>query len=275
MKKLLKIKTGFAFIFVAAIFQSCGDDGPGLEFAAKVNDSYLYEKEIPIVIDSNRLKESARADFIRSWVECELFYIDAKKKGLFAEKEFSEALEESKKQLAKSFIIARLVEQTEIKISDEDALKYFEENKNEFILQDDAYELNYVVFSDKEKAYEFRNELIENYWKDAVAIFSKDSSLMRSAEAEFIYEHQMPRVELKRIVQTLNQGEFSPVVKTGENEFYIINLSKKRRAGEVPEFGLVRKTAEERYRIQQKKNVVREFIKKLYAENNVIINLRN
>ncbi len=89
----------------------CSKEKPEQNYLAKVDDSYLTDDELAKDIDTTNLQQSRKAEYIRNWVETEVLFKEALIKISRMMTTFFAVTDKAKKELAKSFLIKKLIEE--------------------------------------------------------------------------------------------------------------------------------------------------------------------
>lgn len=268
MKKLLKINKIIILFITAAVFYGCGKESSKENFAARVNKSYLFKSEI----DSLSLNsKNYQSEIIRNWINREVLYQQASKEGILDSKEFKNAIENSKKELAASLMLQHFLEKKEIKTDLETLQSYYNNHIDEYRLEDDSYLMNILNVSSEAKAIKYRTILLENNLKRLSSMLDSDSSKISFEQNVFKSQTDIHPASLMRLVNELNPGEVSIVINGGNNSFYIVQLINKFPKGTIPTFDFVRAEVEKRYSLDQRNKIIREYLDELYSKNEIEI----
>ncbi|GHA50900.1 hypothetical protein GCM10007103_34580 [Salinimicrobium marinum] len=119
------------------------------EVIAKVNNSYLYKEDIASLVSENITKEDSAlivSNFITRWATQQLL-LDRAKVNLSSEQqnEFDKLVSNYRNELyAKAYTDAIIARQLDTTVSREDAQQYYEQNGENFILNEDLVKLRYI-----------------------------------------------------------------------------------------------------------------------------------
>lgn len=270
MNKLLKTnKIIIAFVSAAALFSGCGKETPQKDFIAKVNNSYLSKEDLQTIVDSVPGNNQFRSEIIRNWINRECLYQQAIKDGILKTKEYQTIIEDSKKELAAAMMLKKFYEDKEEPVEDSKLVEYFNSHYALFKLNNDAFFLNRIDFANEDKAIQFRSTVIESNWNKASNVFKKDASNVTLNS--FLITMDIHPVNLLRITAELNPKEISIVVKTGENDFTVVQLIDKYSKDSTPPFEVLKNKVLAMYISDKKELIFKEYLEKLYSQNDIEI----
>jgi len=206
----------------------CGKHSPQQNFVARVNNSYLTRDELAKMIDTSSASNFYKNEIIRNWINKEVMYQEAEKKGILKESEFNRLIEISKKELAASMLLQKYYEDQNITYEPEELEDFYTRHHDEFRRLYDSYLINRAVFNNEDKAVRFRTMVQESSWEKAMNVFKSDPSVLRSGSNELLNDYEIHPAELLRIVTGLNPGEVSIVLNIGPgNSFSVVQEVQK------------------------------------------------
>lgn len=273
MKLLNLMKNRWLFLFIFFIpLISCEEEKPAVPFAAKVNESVLSVNDLNSYLGSNKYGNKQRNEFIRQWIETEILFLEAAEKGLMQENEYEQILQISKKELAAALLLNNYFQENEPDVSGFELQRYFIENRDDFLFNDDACLLNMISFSNEDRAIEFRSKLYNLPWKRVLKEFEEDEFLISNVTEGFNFFYQIQPARVLRVVKSLNESEISIVIQEEPNKFSIVQPLRFFRKGETPEFVFIQDFIRDRYLISKRKEMFNDFMNDLYEKYNVTIN---
>jgi hypothetical protein len=270
LSKLLRINNLIiTLVSAAALFTGCGKETPRRDFVAKVNNTYLSKEDLQTIIDSVPGSNQFRSEIIRNWVNRECLYQQAVKEGILKSSEYQKIIEDSKKELASALILKKFYEDKETSIDDNSLKTYFESHNDLFRLNNEAYVLNRINFTNEDRAIQFRTTVVESNWNKASNVFKKDASKisLNGLSDEF----EIHPVELLRIVKELDPKEISIVVNTGDNNYAVVQLIEKYQKGTIPPLEIIRDKVSRMYISNKKEIQFKEYLEELYSQNDIEI----
>jgi hypothetical protein len=270
LRKLLKANN-FIIILVsaAALITGCGKETQKRDFVAKVNNSYLSKEDLQTIIDSIPGSNQFRSEIIRNWVNRECLFQQAVKEGILKSDEYQRIIEDSKKELASALMLKKFNEGKEISIDDRDLGIYFASHNDFFRLNNESYLLNRIIFSNENKAIEFRTTVIESNWNKASNVFKNDAS--KIILNKLYNEFDIHPAGLLRIVKELDPKEISIVFNTGEDNFSVVQLIEKYNAGTIPPLDVIKDKVSAMYIANKKEMLINDYLEGLYSQNDIEI----
>lgn len=155
-------KTGI-FLSSVAMFLGTGcsyfEKSEETEVVAKVNNSYLYERDIASLVSENTSKEDSAlivSNYINRWATQRLL-LDRAKVNLSLEQqsEFNKLVEDYKNELyAKAYTDAIISRQLDTLVSREEAQRYYDQNGENFKLNEDLVKLRYIYLTPNNNNFE-------------------------------------------------------------------------------------------------------------------------
>jgi len=248
---------------------ACEEKTPPENYAARVNDVYLTESDI-----EEKLEEGLkfREEFVIEWIEDELLAQEAVKSGIVKGEKYAQIIENSKRELAAALLLSEHFSGINPELKQKTLYDYYDLNRDDFKLPQDAFVINKAGFSEEETAIRFRNYLVENNWKKAFEKFSSGDDSVNLVANKLFYPFQIQPVKLYRILNEMMPGEVSIIVEAEPKKFEIVQLIRKYSKEEIPDFEYVSEVVKERFLTYQKKLIYKEYIDKLYSENQVEVN---
>ena len=172
INKPTKNKTVFILVF---FLLSCGSlkDNDDVVLA-RVGKKKLFFKDLPTQLYSPNIKKNDVSVFINSWVNDQVLFISAKKEGFLNDRVLKEKTERYYKDIViSSFVEAKMGVVN--KITKEDVLSYYNNNKLSFIRKRDGLFARHFVFEDLNLAKKVKVQLgrikrsvnVDQYLNDA------------------------------------------------------------------------------------------------------------
>lgn len=254
------------FILLGAL--RCSEDEKSEKFVAKVDDAVLTEEQINSALSDKRNDGKLRSEFIQNWIEREILFKEAAKDGILEEKEFNLIIDQSRKELATSMFINKLMDQGNNEVSDSEILQYFESNKDDFKLKDDLFRVNIACFDNFDNAVKFRNTVVETSWKNALFSSQNDSLISAVKPDRFIYRYQLYPLNFVRGVSSLQKDEVSLVIETEPDKFAVVQLIEKLDKDIIAPLEVVKEDVKARILMIKKKEILKKYIDKLIADHN-------
>ena len=270
MSKLLRTNNLIiTLVSAAAFFTGCGKETPQRDFVAKVNNTYLSKEDLQTIIDSVPGSNQFRSEIIRNWINRECLYQQAIKEGILKSNEYQKIIENSKKELASALMLKKFYEDQETFVDDKSLEAYFVSHNDLFKLNNEAYLLNRINFTDEDKAIQFRMTVIESNWNKASNVFKKDATKL--ILNGLFDEPEIHPAGLLRIVEGLDPKEISIVVNTGDNNYSVVQLIEKYQKGTIPPLDIIKDKVSAMYISNKKEMQFSDYLEKLYSQNDIEI----
>lgn len=268
----MKSNTGYYLILAAtALIFGCSEKNTETEAVARVNNSLLFEDELNIPGDSINYKKFDRNEFIRNWINNELLYQQAVKEGLTETDEYKRLVEASNKEIAKTLFVNNFLSAKIDAVSEKELEEHYSEHQAVFQTYIDTYLINQAIFYSEDKAIQFRNTLIESDWNKSSKILEQNSDVISVQSSFYLSEYKFLTGRLSRIAREMIKGEVSPVIHLEDGTFGVVQLIDKFPKGDTPPFSVIVSEVKQSYLIKKKNEILSEYIKQLYNENDIEI----
>jgi len=270
LQKLLNNRIKYYSLLLIALVGliSCSQENKSKKYVAKINNEFLTEEQLKAALSDQFNNGKDREEFIHSWIETEILFQEAQKKGILEDKQFSSLLDRSKKELAVALLLKKLSNENSIDLTDDEINKYFDDHKEEFKLDDDAYLINKIEIGNFDKAVEFRNKLLESDWSKAENIVKNDKVVLSNETMRFYYRYQIQPVALLRSIDNLEENEVSVIIETEPSKFSIVQLMTKYNSKSIPPIEFVKDEVTARLSALKGKSFLKDYIDKLIIDHN-------
>lgn len=250
--------------------EGCSRESEKKEYIARVNDSYLHKEELND-LDSILNNSFSRNEIIKNWIDKELLYQEAVKKGVTDTEEFNRILNNSKRQLAVTLLLDQFLTENVEKPSNSELLDYYNNHKNDFVTRSTNYVLNSASFTNESSAIRFRSKLIDKNWENAIESFIDDSTMIQHTAMNVLSAVEIYPVKLLNLIEELNPGEVSIVLEEQKTKYSVVQLIDVLREGTIPPLDFIPDEVEARYIASKREEVLREYLKVLYSDNKIEI----
>ncbi|MEO0293079.1 MAG: peptidylprolyl isomerase [candidate division WOR-3 bacterium] len=247
-------KIGLVVIIVGCLFsiESCKKDkGQREKIVAKVGKTYLTVDDFIEIYPPQLLIQAPknyRKALIENWVNNEIIYREALKKGVHKRPEIQKRIDRIKKQLVTTSYLQDLLEKEQF-VSELEARAYFEKHKEEFST---VIEISHISSNSREKAEKILSELKSGKnFAELAKKYSTDGE--SSSNGGYLGTFRMGELSnyplFERAAFSLKKpGEISPVLET-EFNYDIIKLHSRK---EIPvEYEKVANTIISKLRIEK------------------------
>jgi len=212
----------------------------------------------------DKISKKQQAQLVKKLIERELLFDAAQKAGIEKDKDYLKALENTKKDLAIRVWMDKVYART--LISDSEANKYYQENKDMFKVPEQVHARHILVKSEKE-ANEIINQLKDlkgDKLKEKFIELAKSKSVgpsgSKGGDLGFFGKGQMVK-PFQDAAFALNKGEITTKPVKTQFGYHIIYVEDKKSAGVAP-FEQVKKSIMAKMRQEAFKKAVDETLKK-------------
>jgi len=256
-------------LIAASILTGCGKEEPKTEYVARVNDAYLTKEDLASLVDTNMVNTLHKSEVIRNWINREILFQKAENEGILKKDDYKRLVQNSGKELAGVLLLDSYISSVKINFEQRDLINYFNENSNDFKLADNSYLLNIIHFSNEDRAVEFRSLVLDSDWQKAMNIFYGDSAIINNQNEVLLKEHDVSSIKVLRVVKRLHPLEISIVISEREEYYTVVQVLKKYLIGSVPSYNVIKQEVEKRYLAEKRKELLENYIKELYSENEI------
>lgn len=215
------------------------------------------------VPDFDTTSMDAKKLVLETLVRQQLLVSEAEKVGLANQKDIQAAVEEFKRTLIVQEVVKNIVR--DIKVSDEEAKAFYEEQKN-VLVEPIQWHLRSIVVASQEKSNELAAQLLQG--ADFVETAKQNSIADNAAQGGdmgFIAETPFP--EMQNAIASLNPGQISGVFQ-GPQGFYIVKLEEKKGGTPIP-FEEIKNDIIENQLMLKQQQAILDYVEKLKNETKV------
>lgn len=264
-------------VLISMIFGSMGchkDSVPFIEIVAKVGDNYLTRSELEKWMPPNvpeEQKEAVARQYINRWVQRTTLALGARNDGISLtsyEKWSIENLE--KEMLSQKYLETKLPK--EIIVTDQEISNYYDENKDEFVRDEDEVHLVQLFLENPDQAIaaEIRESKL---LLDVIQKNYLDSQINRMMEKNgdigYVQVRNL-RPEIARLVKSGSTGRIYGPVRI-ESGYYYFQMLDKQKKGSVRSQDLVEDDIRLRLINAKKESLVEDIAKKMSEKYSVEI----
>lgn len=260
-----------AVLFSGLLLPACGKEEIDSGYAVKVDNTVLSEKDLDEALTGLKSRNKYRKEYINEWIENEIMFREAEEQGLLDEDDFKKTIEQSRKELAKAFLINKLFEENPVQPEPAELRSYYSRFSEDFRLTDNAYRVNTIKFNSEDKAIQFRSTAVESDWNRTLNVFRGDASIIESAAGQVIPKHDVDNLSLLGILDQLNPDEISIVFRTEPSVFEVVQLVEKFDKGYLPKFEDTEELVRQRYTHFRQQEIYRDYVKSLISKHNIVI----
>lgn len=262
----------FAALIPLLLVAGCGGEDARDDSAlppdaiVRVGDEVLTESHLENLLPAGEktpYSASEKADFVRQWVEMELLYGEAVRRGLHNDPRVRARLERFEREfLADHLTFLELRER--IEVSEEDIESYFEDHRDQYIHE---YRVSHIMVNTHEEAEEILTLLEKRSFTWVANHHSVDPVARRGGDLGYLTKGNMiPAFET--VIFDLKPGEVSGIVQS-EFGCHIIKLIGTREAQVKVELNDVRERIMNKLVMARRNAAYHEMIDRLFENAEV------
>jgi len=249
-----------ALVFTFLLFPSCREQRPQTVIA-RVGSAELTLEEATSHLDTvqGSFQQSLHR-YVSNWVNAELLYQEAKRRGLEDSEQLYRQLSEVKRQLVNQAFLEKFLYSDTVEIHEQTLREYYHEHSSEFLHRDDMIKLNLITFNNRERASSFAAKVSQGMtWETALEKSLDDTSIVSAITNQYYTQHVLFPPELWKVAAALIINEVSFPIKTASG-YVVLQPRSKVRRGEQAEFDLVRDEVRQRFLLEKRRQRYEELL---------------
>jgi hypothetical protein len=257
------------------LLAGCGGKSGSQQPVARLDGQTLTLDEVIARLDSTRgMTQAQVAEYARRWVNDEMLYREAVRRGLHDDETIRTQLEQTRRQLAINALLQQEVfTPRSLDAAPEEISQYYASHLKEFTLSTDVGLLSYVMFRDRDAANAFRaNVLRGTPWSEALRQTLADpqaaSAFVGRIDSAYYTSSTLLPVELWRVAAAATKPEPSFPVHINDG-FYILSLWKMTRQGQVADRDYVEHEIRTRLAVERRRNAYNALVENLRSKHTV------
>jgi len=268
-------RSKLAFFFCLALIIGCGNKDSAQSPVARIDDRTLTLENVRARLDSSRGVTPAQVgEYARRWINEEILYREAVRRGMDNRESVRAQLEEVRRQLAINALLQdEIYTEKSVQSTAEDVSQYYSAHNKEFTLPTDVALVSFLLFRDRDAANAFRTLVLKGTpWAQAVRQTMADpqQSLLMITRMDSAYYSQstLLPVELWRVASASTKPEPSFPVHTNEG-FYILIVWKLGHQGQIADLAYVEPEIRSRLTIERRRRALEGLIERLRSNHAV------
>jgi hypothetical protein len=242
---------------------------------ARIDDRILTLEDVKARLDSSRGVTAAQVgEYVRRWINDEILYREALRRGLDNTDQAHAQLEEVRRQLAINALLQEEIYSDKLQQSTTDEVsQYYNSHNKEFALSGDVALVSYVLFRDREAANAFRTTILKGApWRQAVRQVLGDpqqsSQIVAKIDSVYYNQSTLLPAELWRVAAASAKPEPSFPIRTNEGT-YILIVWKLGRQGQAADLAYVEHEIRNRLTIDRRRRTLTKLIETLRSKHAV------
>jgi len=222
----------------------------------------------PVTLSNDSLDALLR--YRDDWIQRQLLLQEAERLNIsqneYVKQRIQKASDDIIIQALKEFVINE--ENEQLTVSVEEAKNYYQQNKEQFTLNEHYVQYRHLVTNTMAKAQQARQDLLNGVpWENVVENYSiyKEQNIH---ESERFWPISMAGGDigiLNRYLNIIGIMEISPVTQIG-NEFHFVQLIEERARGEHPDLEWLITEIENWLELEKRRRLYSSYVKNLYLQ---------
>jgi hypothetical protein len=158
-----------------------------------------------------------------------------------------------------------------VQFSQNELETFFNRNQEDYSFSEDVFLLNYISFTNEERAILFREKALELNWSNAFTEFENDSTLYNHFQNHSLKLSDIQSKRISRVIDKLYQNEISLVMHTELNNFVVVQQIDKIPKNSIPNFDYVKSDVEQSYLMLKQRKMIKDYLDSLITKKNVKI----
>ncbi len=208
-----------------------------------------------------------RADFVQEMVNEHFLEKEARKRNLENDPEVKDILESAQRKI----LVSKLVEvevDKKVSLGSDEALKYYEANKEKF-MSPLLLRVSHILVRTEKEAWEIKNQLASGAdFEELARKRSMDNTASRGGDVGFFQKGQLIP-EFEEVAFKLKKGQVSDVLKT-QFGYHVLKLTDRAEPA-LREFGSMRVLLERQIVNEKRSRLFKELVERLKGSAKVEI----
>jgi hypothetical protein len=257
------------------LLAGCGGKSGSQQPVARFDGQTLTLDEVVARLDSARgMTQAQVAEYARRWVNDELLYREAVRRGLDDDETMRAQLEQTRRQLAINALLQQEVfTPKSLEAAPEEISQYYAAHLKEFTLPTDVALVSYVMFRDRDAANAFRANVLKGTpWSEALRLTLADpqaaSAFVGRIDSAYYTASTLLPVELWRVAAAATKPEPSFPIHVNDG-FYILSVWKITRQGQVADRDYVEREIRTRLAVDRRRSAYTALLENLRSQHTV------
>ncbi len=266
------MKTLFYLILSGLLFIGCkADQNSDNIILAEVNGSVLTTEEAKAGIPTSEfLSDSILAynNFIEKWIEKQLILQESERLKIPDSPEIKKRIERARQDMiAISFQEAVLNNlNKEISVTDEEVQDYYQQNKNQFLLDERYIRFRHLIASSLSDAQNAKRDLMQGHtWERVAQNYSLQSEMViKNASRYWPESNALKEFDiLNRYLRLIGVTEIS-IIENINGKYHFVQLLEEKAVGEHPDLEWLLIQIKEWLILEKKRIAYNTYVKNLY-----------
>lgn len=214
---------------------------------ARVNKAVLTINDLTAEMQTEALPVATteqKQTWIRKWVESELLYQEAVRRGLHKDRRIARELQKMERDYLASLLLERVLAGNRPIVTDADITRYYTIHRSEFARQEPEFKLSMILVDTESLAREVWTKLKKrrsaaDFGELAEQYSIDELSAKRKGDLGYLTQADIRDPKLRQAAFDLKKGQVSKPVKT-DSGYYIVKVTDIHEAGSVKDLSEVR-----------------------------------
>ena len=241
MKKLRQAEV--IIVFILALFIFCNKKEEA-KIVAIVGERVLTEENLKSMLNVQNLKEVKYRnliDIVNRWIDTELLYLEAMDSGLRKDQEIEATIKREMEKIERNLLIDKYFDiniSSKLEFSNDELLAYYENNKEEFKINEKRYYISHIATPNKESADRLEELISKNINFENILTQEIADCQVFSYKPKYVKLDDLD-APISRRVTRLKEGETTRKFRVN-NVYHFVKLNDTKRAGDYLDFDDVR-----------------------------------
>lgn len=244
---------------------------------ARIDDQTLTLEKVRAEFGSSRNVSSAQLhEYVSRWINNEILYREAMRRGLDKRETIAARLEEVRRQLVINALLEEEIygEKT-LESTSQEISEYYNAHQKEFVLPQNVALLSFVLFRERDAANTFRTTIAQGAsWdatlRQALADPRQSTFVLLHVDSAYYTESTLLPVELWRIAAAAIPKEPSFPVKMNDG-YYVVIVWKYAQHGQIADLNYAEKEIRGRLTMERRQRLMDSLMENLRAKHSVEI----
>jgi hypothetical protein len=257
------------------LFAGCGRRDSSQQPLARIDDRTLTLEDVRARLDSSRGVTAAQVgEYARRWINDEILYREAVRRGLDNTETARVQLEDAHRQLAINALLQEEIYSDKLQASTaEEVSQYYSAHSKEFTYSGEVTLVSYVLFRDRDAANAFRTTVLKGTsWRQAVGQVLADPQqapqILARIDSGYYNQSTLLPAELWRVAAASAKPEPSFPIRTNEGS-YVLIVWKFGRQGQIADFAYVENEIRSRLTIERRRRALTTLVETLRSKHAV------
>ncbi|MDX1638356.1 MAG: peptidyl-prolyl cis-trans isomerase [Balneolaceae bacterium] len=248
--------------------QNAGDTGDRL---ARVGSEILTYREAAEQLPDFMLEQDSLAtlrNYREDWIRRQVILQEAERIGIEQNRDLQKRLQRLREEMLmqglKDYVLAQY--EKDLEITDEEARNYYQEHKDQLVLNERYVRYRHLVATNHENAQSARRDLMRGIeWPEVARKYSLNADA-KIQESEKFWPISMALAEnnpMNTMLKRIGITEISPIRRVGRN-YHFVQLMDTRPEGEHPDLDWLIGQIKEWMRLEKRKRHFNSYVKNLY-----------